>query len=398
MRSIAWTVLIALALSPTALAADKDELEVFHDKGYLVAQTDDGKTKYWIDGRIMLDWGTISGENVLADGWETRRARLAVKSIFNNKWAGELDVDIADNEVDIKDFWIAYVGFEDAILKVGNHKVPTSMEDMTSSRWVTFMERGLLNSFTIGRRIGVSVNHWGEKYLVMAGFFGEEPGKGEDSGEPETYGYAGRVGYAPIRTDDSVVHLGVSYNNFNPEAGEDNEVRFRGRELHLMDRLLNTGKVDMVDKYENVGYELAFQKGPWSIQSEYMTAELNRFSGSPDASFDGYYAYVSWFAFGGQRTYSMDSAEFGAVHPESERGALEFAVRFSNLDLNDVVAGVEGGKADNMTLGVNWYANDHVRLMFNYIRQDNDEFADGDGDFLGNDNLDIFAARFQLLF
>jgi phosphate-selective porin OprO/OprP len=138
--------------------------------------------------------------------------------------------------------------------------------------------------------------------------------------------------------------------------------------------------------------------GAWSFQSEYMKTELNRMAGAPNAEYDGYYAFVSWIPFGGQRTYSMDSGEWGAVNPTGKRGALELALRASNVNLTDLDAGVEGGEADNITFGINWYANDHVRMMFNYIKQDNDEFADGDGDFLPDDDLDIYAVRFQLTF
>ena len=387
-----------VALGNILLAGEKEEMAVHHDKGYLIFKTDDGKFKYWLDGRIMIDYGSISSDNNLPNGWETRRARFAVKTIINGDWASEFDFDLADNALEIKDFWMSYIGFNNTIIKIGNHKVPGSMEDLTTSRWTTFMERGLPNEFTIGRRLGVSYNKWGERYMVMGGFYGQEPGTGEEEGEDEEGGYGLRAGFAPINTDDTVLHFGFSYSNFSPDAGEENKFRIRARpELHLTERLLNTGKVKYVDDYSYTGLEAAFKKGRLSGQAEYIMADLNRFDGG-DASYSGYYAYVSWFAFGAERTYSMDSAEFGAIHPTSKKGALELAFRISSLDLNDFDAGVEGGSADNWTFGINWYANENVRFMFNYIQSDNDEFADGDGDFMGGDKLDIYALRFQYLF
>ena len=207
-----------------------------------------------------------------------------------------------------------------------------------------------------------------------------------------------RAAYAPILSDGKVFHIGATYGSYEPEAGENDRVRFRGRELHLMDRMVSTGKVKFVDDYQLMGFEIAGQNGPWSFQSEYLTADMSRFPGENDASFDGYYAFVSYFPWGAQRTYSMSSAEFGAIHPEGDRGALELALRFSNMDLNDFGAGVEGGEATNITFGLNWYANEHLRFMFNYIMQDNDEFADADGDYAGGDDMDIIGLRFQLLF
>ncbi|MFA7656063.1 porin [Acidithiobacillus thiooxidans] len=34
--------------------------------------------------------------------------------------------------------------------------------------------------------------------------------------------------------------------------------------------------------------------------------------------------------------------------------------------MNDAKAGIYGGRGNNITAGVNWYANEHVRLMLDY--------------------------------
>lgn len=39
--------------------------------------------------------------------------------------------------------------------------------------------------------------------------------------------------------------------------------------------------------------------------------------------------------------------------------------RYSHLDLDN--ANVRGGEEDNLTLGVNYYASKHLRIMLNYI-------------------------------
>jgi phosphate-selective porin OprO and OprP len=37
------------------------------------------------------------------------------------------------------------------------------------------------------------------------------------------------------------------------------------------------------------------------------------------------------------------------------------------LDLDDKDAGITGGILNDITLGVNWYLNPIVRVMFNYV-------------------------------
>ena len=404
-RLRSWFSLFAVValMWPVAAAAqqtDPEDVEVFTERGYLVFQSEDGLTRYWLDGRVMLDAGLFSGsENELANGMETRRARIAFKSILYGDWAGELDLDFANNELEIKDFWLAYIGVDNLMIKAGNQKVQNSLEELTTSRWLTFMERGQPNVFTVGRRVGVSATRWGDNWSVLGGLYTQEPGGEADPGEQLGNGRVARATFAPLLDDERVIHLGASYSSFTPDAGDDMEVRFRQRPgVHFTDRLVNTGKVSDVERYSFLGFEGAVRHGSLSAQGEYVIDKMSRLNGMVDAEFSGWYGFVSWFATGEQRTYVPNEGEFGAIYPEGDNGALEFAVRYSTLDLTDAAADVLGGQANNLTFGANWYANNNVRIMANFIIVDNDENADGDGDYVGNDDFKVFAIRLQYLF
>ena len=96
--------------------------------------------------------------------------------------------------------------------------------------------------------------------------------------------------------------------------------------------------------------------------------------------------------------YCGAEGEFGRLHPRGKRGAVELAVRYSTLDLNDLDENVSGGKGDNVTIGVNWYANSNVRLMTNYALVKNDPHATGNGDVKGDDDFSVLQFRFQVIF
>ena len=72
-------------------------------------------------------------------------------------------------------------------------------------------------------------------------------------------------------------------------------------------------------------------------------------------------------------------------------GSWEIGFRYSYIDLNDSSAGVMGGVETNYTVGLNWYWNQNMRLMFNYTRADAE-----DRPSLPNGIANIFQARFQL--
>jgi phosphate-selective porin OprO/OprP len=87
-----------------------------------------------------------------------------------------------------------------------------------------------------------------------------------------------------------------------------------------------------------------------------------------NARFDGWYAQASYVLTGERRRYSRSSGTFQGVRPRRKWGAVEVAVRYSTLDLDD--GSVSGGEASDWTVGLNWYVRENLRLMFDYVHVD----------------------------
>lgn len=392
----------ALLLAALASAASAAEpIEVFHDDGIVIVDSEDGRFQWRLDGRVQVDAAHYQeGENPLADGAELRRVRLAIKTILWKDWAAELDVEFEEDEIEVKDAWLAYIGLPSTIIRLGNQKEPFSLEELTSSRNVTFLERALPNVFAPARHIGVSYTRWGARWHASAGIFGEEATDVDETGEDDGVGASGRFVFTPIRDDNRIVHLGLSATTRTPDAGSDDRIRLRVRpETHVnRARFVNTGRIRNVDRYRALGFEAAAQIGAFHLQGEYISADVERMAGATDASFDGWYAYISWSPTGDRQPYTLDAAEFGRMVPLEKRGAWELALRFSSVDLNDLAAGIEGGSSDIATFGVNYYANANIRLMLNLSQVENDEFADADGDLVGGDEFEVAQMRIQITF
>ncbi len=140
------------------------------------------------------------------------------------------------------------------------------------------------------------------------------------------------------------------------------------------------------------GLESALVYGPFSLQGEYMRADVDQSDTSSSANFDGFYVQASYFLTGEHRKYSTSSGSFSRVKPKENfrfgkgLGAWEVGARYSQLDLND--ARVSGGKLKDITVGLNWYLNPNMRIMWDYVRSD----LDGVG------NANLFLTRFQVDF
>ncbi len=394
----------------TAEETEEEKGKITTDEGILIMQSKDGSFKYQLDARLYLDAALYNEDEDVIDlhsGSEVRRMRFAIKATLWKYWLAEIDFDFAGNEVDIKDAYMAYAGVENMLFKIGQFRSPFSLEELTTSRYISFIERGLPNAFPPGRLLGFGIYKWGKNWQAAAGVFAQEAGdidekEGEDS--DEGHAFVGRFSIAPLLKGNKVFHVGASYAYKTNDAFTE-KMRFRGYDESKISkiRFLSTGKVSDVDHVSMFGLESAFQLGPLHLQGEYMNAAITRLadSGESDYKLSGGYAFASFFLTGDSMPYYADQGEFGRVKPKGKGGAVELLARYSWVDLNDLDAGIEGGEGKNFTLGLNWYINPNCKIMLNYTWVDHDKYADADGDWdVPEDGFDysVLAARFLVTF
>ncbi len=73
------------------------------------------------------------------------------------------------------------------------------------------------------------------------------------------------------------------------------------------------------------------------------------------------------------------------------------------MNLNDLSEGVniKGGRATNVTVGLNWHINANFKWMLDYTHVSNDTSAKPDlglAPFVAGDKFNIFQSRFSLAF
>ncbi len=404
MKKIVFLCVLFALFTFSALAEEVESRDLAgrSDDGLLIFESADGKFQFMLDGRIHLVAALYSGsETPLGNGIEARRARLGFKPVWGD-WSAQFDIDFNGVEAEIKDMWLGYGGFKNTMITLGNHKGQFSVEEVTSSRYITFIERGLPNAFAPDRRLGLSVAKWGKNWRAFAGLFGEEAVNADETGENEALNYNLRLNYLPIFKDKAFLHIGGAFGHSQPNASDGGTVRFRARpETHVADnRFLNTGKIKNVQSWDQYGLELAAAFGPLLLQGEYMSTKVNRLDGKPNAAFSGYYAFASWMVTGENRPYSIEEGEpAGRIYAKKKSlGAIELAARISNLNLNDADAGIMGGEGNNVTLAANWYPYPNLKFAANYVLINHDEFATGTGDYAGNDDYSVFQFGFYYSF
>ena len=353
----------------------KDKLEV---------TSSDGDFSMRVGGRIQADAAFYAEDNLHhTDGTEMRRARLFVQGKLWQAWKYKLQYDFVNTgSSGIADAYIQYAGLKPWKFTVGHFKQPFSLQNMTSSKYITFTERGLPHLFTPGRAIGVAAGRSGSNWSFNAGLFGEGI-DGASSNEDEGYAIVGRGTYAPILEKDQHLHLGASLSY--RETGSIDAISFSERpESHVTNiREVNTGSFNVDSNLSTVA-EVAYTYDRASLQGEYYYVDIDRDgSASPDLDFSGYYVEGSWFLTDDMRNYSGNKGAYGKVKPHSivgkgGMGAWQLAVRFSSVDLTD--NDITGGEAENLSLGLNWYATNNIRMAANYVKVLNVKGGSSDAD------------------
>jgi phosphate-selective porin OprO/OprP len=240
-NSVTWVVLSALFACGFSSVASAVEDLVINTKGGVELTTMDGEFSLALGGRILADAAVYEEDrNALGNSSELRDLRIEIAGRLYADFIYQFSVDFSDGEADVKDAWFGYDAIYPWILIVGHFKEPFSLEEMTSKRYLTFMEPALPNALAPGRNMGIGAQWWGEQLTFTAGLFGDDYDDDTDDEGEEGWGITSRLTYAPLVEDRSVLHLGIatSYR----ELDDEQKVRIDIRpESHLTDiRYLDT--------------------------------------------------------------------------------------------------------------------------------------------------------------
>lgn len=387
----------AKQVAEEAAAEKVKDIPEIDTKGKLEITSQDVEFSWRIGGRLQHDatWWNADGltDASYKSGNEFRRARLYASGTVWQVWDFKFEYDFTDTDASmaaIEDAYVRYTGWQPFTVTVGQQKAPFSLNEMTSSKYITFIERSLVvdaTSAIVGnRRPGIHLHHYFHDQFTLAGSVSLN--RPDNDGAPETlegeYAITGRATWSPVHNDHTAVHLGAAggYRNLDGRA-----FRVRTRpEVHIADRPVDQDGVP-ADSVTAVGLEGALVYGPFSLQGEYVSFDLDE-TVAGDGDGDGYYIYGSWFLTGDQRRYNWKGGNFKSVNVKRPLGkggfgAWEIGVRFSTLDIDDSASlglgNDGGGEIDNFTGALNWYVNNNIMFRLNYIKTLDCSFTCEDG-------------------
>lgn len=277
---------------------------------------------------------------------------------------------------------------------IGNVKA-AGLENLTSTRFTTFMDRGPYgemgpDSYVLSGVVKVNGANWTATGAIQGDSINSADVTSAVTNAPdvkERIGGTARFTYAPIVEDNMKLHLGA-YGRYR-DHGSEAAFSYQSRPgTNFGSRYINTGAVG--DKDTTWGVEGAFLWNSFSAQAEYSNIKVDRYAAGaagtdPDVKVG--YAFVSWWPTGEMRNYDAAKGEFGRpkiLNPLTAGGwgGVELALRYDYADLTDVyktastpasqTLSQDAGKYTAWTLGVNYYPSPYVRFQANYTKATND--------------------------
>jgi len=364
-------------------------------KGAPELSSGDGKFKMKVRGRLETDVEHVDQDKKITgvddiNAAELRRARLGVEGVVFYDWKYKFEIDFANDEAAVKDAYLQYAALPfDSSITFGHFKTYNSIEELTSDRFILFMERAAFTeAFTVDRQLGTGLQIKKEHWTASAGVFATAPEAFQADFRESGTTFASRLTLAPINNEKTTLHLGASVRHRddagNPrgDLGVGDELfryRARGADFHLADRFIATPFIGESDTF--LGAEAAFIWGPVSFTGEYTQNEVDIAPAisSVSPTYTGWYVDAAWYLTGERRTY--EEGEFGRpkvknpVYGGSHGwGAWQIAGRYDVLDLSDKAAAIPGctacGEQKTWLLGINWWATDYVRFALNVTQSD----------------------------
>jgi phosphate-selective porin OprO/OprP len=375
-----------------------------------------GRVYFVAAHRFELDdqYGTASetSGDLRRDNFVVDTARIQLDGsffkdfVYRLEYAAEKNAAASNNDV-----FIGWVGMQDYFsLMAGQFKVPFSQEETTSSRFIDFAERSLVNRLAPGRDQGMMLHGaFADKIFEWAAGVFNGSGKNLPDTNDE-YDAALRLFVTPFRTGgpDVLKHFRIGVDaTIGDQDGPVAPGDITAGDV-FPDTIIDFNGAALADGLRTrTTLNFSWLYGPVSLRAEYMVVNQELVDAAPESDFDitAYYLQATWLLTGETKPLENRVKPASMFDPlEGTWGAFELAARVAMIDASDgedagvINVGVNQ-KARELTIGINWWWSPNVALRINWEHYTFDEDLPGlkKGDE-ADDSLDVFYVRWQIDF
>jgi phosphate-selective porin len=390
--------------TPAASAGQEDgvkpPLETYWEDG-LRFRSKDKNFEAHVGGRIVLHGRTIfdrPDDNTaplrsVPDSLFFREAYLEADAKIYKEFGVKVQADFRTGTINqttgagaspiqgtLRDGYISWKRWNEFNVRLGQFYEPISQEDQTSFRFTDFAERSVMNRLLTGREVGVefrgTIDEGFLSYRLMLANGNtviNDQGRSVVDREDEKQ-IAGRIMVKPLLHSGSPWLAGLELGLGGSIEDVDNlavtAFDLTTTELSVL-YLDSTGGGTFDGRRTRLMPQLSWTLGPVLLRGEYLVRSDELDDTFPDDELEskGWYAYATWLVTGEAKKPET------RVTPAGDWGALELAVRFSRVEIDNAfdngLAAAVGNteKVTSVTAGVNWWIKSNIRLTLNIVRE-----------------------------
>jgi phosphate-selective porin OprO/OprP len=418
-------------------------------KDGIVLETGDGKNSLAINGRVHADYRSFNyneddnGSAVLSgtgsDTFDVRRARLGAKVKFLDYYEGEVVGNLSGGSSTLDVAYLNVAWWKPVQFRFGQFKMPFSIEQLTSSNNIDFVERSFVDAYIPAKEIGAMVH--GSPFKGVTYGLAASTGRGINAAENDVrvdgVDVIGRVtaNFAEMMENkEMVMHVGAAFSEGDISKGDGNAAFGGNRATEARGASFFTAPVvnslfttsDAAVDRSRVGLEGALAYGPFKVQSQWSKSgfDFDTATRGYDVDVNTFYVQALWTISGEKHADRYKNGAFGALKPTNNfdptnfsGGAWEVGARYSKFDASDFdTVGLRGGvgtdaqvttkaagftEADAWTVGLKFVPNAHIRFMLDYVQTDFEQPIGTTGVTINGDQEDDEKAilfRTQLTF
>jgi phosphate-selective porin OprO and OprP len=372
----------------------------------------DGNNTAQFTGRIHMDYRQYTpdyGVGQTTDSYqnlaEVRRARFGVRGQFAKDFKYQLLANFGASDgfsstsSTADEMWVNYAANPEMQFQFGLFKMPFSLEQMTSSNNLDFMERSLIGQndteFIPAKETGFMLHGVPKAGLTYA--IAASRGKSNKSAEFDGFDYIGRVTTNIAELTGSkayTAHLGAAYSTGEIKSGV---APASGRTESRMQSGWFTGSaLSGATTRTRQGLEAAFAYNAFKVQGEQFNFKYDAATGN-DQEIKGYYVQAVYNLTGESHAYK--DGVFGWIKPNNAidkggKGAWQVGVRMSEFDASTItVATGKSNRATAMTYGITWFCTDNLRFMLNYVDTKFDALVGSSGSRVNGEKAIMFRSQ-----
>ena len=390
-------------------------------KDGLKVKSEDGNFNAHVGGRLLTHYRFVqdrpegAGTRSSPDTFFVRQARLEMSGDFYKDYEFKVQIDFPTGATSsttgtLTDGYLGWKKYPELSLRIGQFKEPFSQEETTSTRFIDFVERSVVNRLVPARDIGLMIHgRLFEKILEYEAALYNGQGRAVLDGNDEKDA-ALRLRVTPFVSSENAVlknlRVGVAGTIGDFDSSSISGLDLTTTELGITFLDATTGSID--GRRTRLGVELSWLCGPFGVRGEWLRRSTEVDIGAnedEEIDAEGWYLAATWLLSGEDkplenRVVPAHPLDLGAGH----WGAFELAFRIAAMEVDEDIfdlgiapAAANSNEVQTLTFGVNWYLTRNFRVSPNVIL----ERFDDDIDF-GNGRTEDSAwgalVRFQIDF